>query len=971
MRGGRWAVGGAAVLALLVACIWLVPGMLDWNRYRDSIAALFAAGLGRPVRIEGDVTLHLLPQPILTATRITMDDTGDGVVLTAQELRLRVGLGPLLAGQVDARDVVVRGADLHLPWPPAPGALAQRPPAWLKGLQARLEDSRITIGGLALTGIEARVATDPETGTLSTGGSGRLGGRDWRFQARLARPGRDGAAGLEISLDGQDRLRDTGGVFSGQIGGDGALAGRVSGRGTDLSQLLQAPAVPWKAEGRLGATAGLAVADELAVEIDGSPARGAVALRVTPEPRLDLALAAGRLDLDAWLPVLMQGPQLGIPTGIDLSAEAAGLGGGVVRRLRGAFDLDAAGVTIREMTALLPGDAPITLRGRIPGSPPVFDGTLQLQSPDFRATLDWLRRLVPAAGAGALPVSTPRRAELAGRVVIGQGQAAFQDVQGQLDGAAMTGSGMIRARPRPGFTASVQLARLIVDPWLPEAGRLDTPSGLADLLARLTTVDADLRLQVAQAEWRGWPVGNAGLELQAEAGRVMVRRVEGTLLGVKVAASGGLAGSEGGGVRLADVRVEMATPNLDAVRGALPAEWQKRLGMVRGAGSALLLLAGPAEAVQARLSAEIGDLRLEAQPTVNLAIRRWSGPLTVRHPGAPRFLDAAGFGNTVAWLGDGSLSALAQVTAAPGRIAVDGLDLAAGSLRARGQLVLEGSPMPTGVTGSIVAEILPLPLPYAFSPEPLPIDMLLGRRADVRIEAGEVLLGQAPALRDFAAHLVLQDGVVRLNQVIAAVDGGKLTGAATLDAARDPPVITLQADVAGVALTAPPAGRPPVDVAAGVADASLKLTAAGYSPAALLATLSGPVRIDVRDGVMSGIDLPAAAAALSERDAGRVSAQMRQALMGGASPFERLNLTLGFSRGVARVDGALAGPAGDAQIAGALDMPGTSVDLRLALRPVGPDTERPEIGLRLNGPWSNPARTPELAALSRWLAERP
>ncbi len=63
----------------------------------------------------------------------------------------------------------------------------------------------------------------------------------------------------------------------------------MSGRGPNLSQLLPAPAVPWRAEGRLTAGGGLAVADDLDLDIGGVPARGAVALRLLPVVRLDAA----------------------------------------------------------------------------------------------------------------------------------------------------------------------------------------------------------------------------------------------------------------------------------------------------------------------------------------------------------------------------------------------------------------------------------------------------------------------------------------------------------------------------------------------------------------------------------------------------------------------------------------------------------------------------------------------------------
>ena len=39
MRGLRWLLAGLAVLlVVLVAGVWLLPSMLDWNRYRATIA---------------------------------------------------------------------------------------------------------------------------------------------------------------------------------------------------------------------------------------------------------------------------------------------------------------------------------------------------------------------------------------------------------------------------------------------------------------------------------------------------------------------------------------------------------------------------------------------------------------------------------------------------------------------------------------------------------------------------------------------------------------------------------------------------------------------------------------------------------------------------------------------------------------------------------------------------------------------
>lgn len=962
-------IGLGALLLLLVAAVWVVPGLLDWNRYRGSIEALASAGVGRPVRIEGDVTLQLLPQPVLTASSVQVADAGDGVALTARELRLRVALGPLLAGRMDARELVVRGADLILPWPPGPGGLSQRPPAWLTGLQARVEESRLTVGGLVLTGIDSTLAVDADTGTLSAAGSAAVAGKTWRFTARLARPGRDGAAGLEWSVDGQGPLRDTGGTFSGQLAADGALSGRVAGRGPDLSQLLPAPAVSWRAEGRLSAATDLAIADELSLEVGGSPARGAVALRVAPEARLDLALAASRLDLDAWLPVLLRGTALAIPTGIDLSAEAATLAGGTLRRLRGAFDLTNDGVMMREAAAILPGGAQLTLAGRTGGGRPAFEGWGSLAAPDLRATLRWLEPLAPTLLA-ALPSGALQSAELTGRIVLDAGQFSLADARGALDGEALGGGLSVRFGARPVLAAGLTIDRLALDPWLPAPAALADAGAIVGLAQRFAGFDLDVHLQAKQASWLGAGIERLVLDVRTEAAKLTLRRLDAMVLGVRVGASG-TVGEAG---RVSEGSLEMTAADLATLRPLAPAGWSRLPLLLRGAGSARLQFAGPPDALAVRMTLDLADLRVEAQPVLNLAARHWAGPVTLRHPGAPRLLEVLGIGGTAAWLGDGSLSLLAQVEASGERIALEGIDLAAGAMRLGGQLTVEGLGGDPAVTGRIVAEVLPLPLLYVRSPDPLPLGGLRGWQAALRVEAAQLLVGLTPVMRQLAANVALESGTLRIDRATAELSGGALSGSIVVDTGAEPPRLSLQAAIAGAALSRP-APDLPLDVASGVLDAQANLSAAGHSPAALLATLSGTAQATVRDGVLSGIDLSGAGTALARTDPARLDAELRAALQGGASPFGHLALSAELGRGVLSLgDAQLLGPAGTVRFTGTADLSGGTLDLRAALRPTLPSEgpERaPELGLRLTGPAAEPRRTPELAALARWLADRP
>ena len=188
-------------------------------------------------------------------------------------------------------------------------------------------------------------------------GRAHAAGRDWRFTARLTRPGGDGAVGVDVTLDGLAAVQGLGGTLSAQIQADGTVLGRVAMRGPDLSQLLAAPAVPFRLDGRLTMGGGLVAADELVGEVAGSPVQGAVALRLAPVLRLDVALSASRLDLDAWVPALLRAADgeggARLPVGIDLSAEAAGLAVGFSAGLATASGLALAWRTAAGLASAL------------------------------------------------------------------------------------------------------------------------------------------------------------------------------------------------------------------------------------------------------------------------------------------------------------------------------------------------------------------------------------------------------------------------------------------------------------------------------------------------------------------------------------------------------------------------------------------------------------------------------------------
>jgi uncharacterized protein involved in outer membrane biogenesis len=957
MRALRITSAILVVLAVtLFAGAWLLPPLLDWNRFRTVLADLASTRLGRTVVIKGPVTLTLLPQPVLTAADVSVAEEGNGVTIAADELRLRVALGPLLSGHVDAQELVLRGVDMRVPWPMPPDAFAIHTPPWLSALSARVEEGRLSIGDISFTGIDGTLSIGGWTGAYAAAGTASFSGQTWHFSARLTRPGQDGSAGLDLALDGLGNVQGTGATLSGQIAPDGTLGGRVSARGPDLSQLLPAPPVSFRADGRFSIAAGLAAADDLTVEIGGSPARGAVAVRVSPAARLDLALAASRLDLDAWLPVLLRGEPTRIPTGIDLSAEAAQFEGGTLRRLRGAFDLDATAVDVREARAVLPGEASLRLAGRITRSEngrPRFDGDAAFSAPSLRTTLTWLDT-AGVAPFSALPDGVLRSADLTGHATVEGRTLAVANLQGALDGSHISGSASFRTGARFAVGAGLSVDRLDLDPWLPGSA----PS-LTDIPVHLGRFDADLRLDAKEASLDGVTIAPLSLDAAAEAGRLTLRKLDGEIEGVHGSAAGTLM--EGG--RIAEGRIDLQTPKTAPLFALLPesltALGRSATGLGQAQANVQIVGSGAPEALTLKVTADVGDLRLEAAPVLDLVAQKWTAMATLRHPGAPRFLEELGLPDTTAWLGDGSLGLVAQLSGTSARIAADSFELAAGALRAEGALALEPGPVPR-VTGRVSAETLPLPWPSPHAPDPLPIGLLHGWEGSVRLEAGRVLANISPVLEHAAATLALESGVLHVDGVTGRLGGGALTGSASLDAQANPPALQFAASLSGATVTGPIFDLP-IDLTGGTLDATASLSASGHSLAALLATLDGGFRVAAHNGTISGVALAKAGGELAD-DA------VRTALTGGSTEFDKLDVEGRVQRGIVQFGSAsMEGKVGSASLSGSLDLPGAAVDLRLAAHPAVPDA--PEIALQLTGPLDGLRRMPELAGLARWRTE--
>ena len=258
------------LVGIALAAAWVGPRLISWEGQRHRLAALASERLGRPVALQGPLRVVLLPQPMIEADEVHLGQDEGGLGVKAQTLRLRLGLAPLLLGRFEARDLVLVGADIRVPWP-LPTAGAWRPPPWLSDFAARIEGSRVTLGEVAFENVAARLVAPGPLDAVRMEGSFTRAGAEARFQAVLGRPGYDCIGTLELRLNGQGAAL----VTRGALLAEGGYEGRLEASGAYLSAFLPAPALPFRITGRIRASEDRITTPDLAVEFDGGTGRTA------------------------------------------------------------------------------------------------------------------------------------------------------------------------------------------------------------------------------------------------------------------------------------------------------------------------------------------------------------------------------------------------------------------------------------------------------------------------------------------------------------------------------------------------------------------------------------------------------------------------------------------------------------------------------------------------------------------------
>ncbi|WP_348271660.1 AsmA family protein [Phyllobacterium sp. CL33Tsu] len=497
-------IGGLLVLVLTAALI--VPYFVDWAGYRSSFEREASALLGRPVTVAGSASARLLPFPSVTFSDVRVGDPGTEPVMTIDKFSMDAELAPFIRGEIlifdmrieNPRATVRIDKDEAFDW-------AIRPRTPFHSAQVRLEDMRITDGSIIIrdastgttrtvTNLDATLAANDLSGPWSFDGTLFFNGKKTAVTASTGAVKPDGTMNLRTRFtpDSVPASFETDGLVSLQNSGlkyTGSIAIRsadevAAATGAKVEQKKAKPLLSsLRVTGRFEAdhakvtipefrmeqgpvddpyvVNGTALFDygknpHFEVRADGQqvtfaeqaqPAKGATPTPITAAERL----AVFRRLMD-------QLPIPTVPGRIDLKLPAIVAGDTTIRSVTIDAAPSAAGWTINQLRAELPGRTQFEAKGTLRvGDDFGFDGRLLVASRQPSGLAAWLTNSVDEAirrlpGAG-----------FSGDVSLRDDLQKIDNLEVALGGASLKGSLLRSAKGE-----SLPLTQLVL-----EGGALD------------------------------------------------------------------------------------------------------------------------------------------------------------------------------------------------------------------------------------------------------------------------------------------------------------------------------------------------------------------------------------------------------------------------------------------------------------------------------------------------------------------
>jgi uncharacterized protein involved in outer membrane biogenesis len=483
----------ALILALLAALVG--PHFVDWNNHRTFIESEASRIIGVPVRVAGDIDAALLPFPSVTLREIAISPERPASGLRAGSLRIELGLGPLMRGEIRAVEMKLVAPQLRIAlddkgqvdWPPlalATDTLSIDRLSIENGratLTNAASKSQIVLDQLWFTG-EVRSLIGPVRGKgefvtgeglygyeISASGQGPDGIRVKLNLTTDERP-------LTVDLDGMLAFERSTPRFDGVI----ALArpaGAVLASGQTVSY------EPWRLTSKVKAGTHSASLEEVSfqygAEERAATLTGSAIFDFGAKPGLRGRLAARQIDLDRLLATTETprrlplaalqafGDMLGNalrpawPVALSVGIDGLVMGGATLQAVNCDLSSDGTQWNVDKLEFRAPGFTQVKVQGRLSplGRGLGFAGNTTINSNDPKNLAAWL-----AGRAATAAQLKPWHAS--GWVTLGSDRIAVDKLQTEFGRGALEGSVSYwwSSGPRPArLEANLRAAELDLD----------------------------------------------------------------------------------------------------------------------------------------------------------------------------------------------------------------------------------------------------------------------------------------------------------------------------------------------------------------------------------------------------------------------------------------------------------------------------------------------------------------------------
>jgi uncharacterized protein involved in outer membrane biogenesis len=482
----------AGLLALALSALFAAPYFIDWNDYRDVFEAQASKLIGRKVDVGGDVSLTLLPAPVLRFDTINVADAKGGFetpFASARSFTVWLSVPPLLRGTIVARSVKIDqpvinlrlakdgsgnwsdlgGEAADLPFLPKDVALnsvlignatvnfwrgKSEPSSIIEKLDGELI-SRSLRGPYKFTG---QFELDGKRRDLRFSTGRREDNGDFRLKASVLNPENKDTYAIDGSVRGLGAVPAFKGKFRARLADKLADTPADASKAEEGDEQNSASAAPVEIKSELlaGLTGAQFSDTEVTVTKNNKPQtlRGLLDARFGGGLEIAGTFSSRWVDIDSWLQKENDAPLKlnmalsglaeeilnrvsGVKQGsLRLFFDQAVLAGDLTTNLRASLDIADNKLIVSSLSAKLPGNNRLRLEGTLSEGEtgPVFTGPVSLNG-------DALLRLLRWAGISQLASSITQQGDfsLAGNLTLLPGGIALREGEGELFGSAFSG----------------------------------------------------------------------------------------------------------------------------------------------------------------------------------------------------------------------------------------------------------------------------------------------------------------------------------------------------------------------------------------------------------------------------------------------------------------------------------------------------------------------------------------------------